>query len=186
VVHEADIFDPEMFKAVTWQRCRVCSAELMAGAQPNAPRYVRVHSQAATVKIVAADEDQLVQPAHSWLNSSLASARATRRRQSRRLSWSPTSEERGTVSCLPRYCARSRLVLLIASVHQVVWSHDCTARSMTKVASVARNLSSTTDRASFLLICSPKTAQNWCIACLSSFRTPVALRSPPATQQQAK
>jgi hypothetical protein len=40
--HEADICDPAMFKASTWQRVVESSLqELMAGAQPDAPRYVK-------------------------------------------------------------------------------------------------------------------------------------------------
>jgi hypothetical protein len=102
--HEADIYDPAMFKASTWQRVVESSLqELMAGAQPRTQVCEGVHSQVRNcVKIVAADEDQLVQCQHTQgLHTKPPCARARRQLQLHRMSWSPPSLRSGTAGRWP-------------------------------------------------------------------------------------
>jgi hypothetical protein len=55
--------------------------KLMAGANLRTQVCQRVHSQVAQLKIVAADEDQLVQCQHTQVLTASCQARATRRQQ---------------------------------------------------------------------------------------------------------
>jgi hypothetical protein len=112
VQHEADIFDPEMFKAVTWQRVVESALQkLMAGAEPDAPRYVRgsIAKWRNCVKIVAADEDQLVQCQHTPGLNSKPSKRA-RNAPAADAAADPVelvtniTEERGTAGRWPPAC----------------------------------------------------------------------------------
>jgi hypothetical protein len=116
---EADIYDPVMFKARTWQSIVECSVQqLMAGAEPDAPRFVKgsIAKWRNCVKIVPADVDQLVQCHHTaGLHSKPATAKRARSAPAAAAAAAAaapaeaplvtvTTEERGTAGRWPPAC----------------------------------------------------------------------------------